>query len=74
MEDRFIGEEDMRGVFEAILRSSNAAIKGSVVSTGSSYFVGFRASGLLTSSTLFPIFNMTEAPGAIGSSDLSLLV
>jgi hypothetical protein len=49
------------------LRSSSAAIRGSVVSTGSSRF-GFLASGLLTSSTLSPIFNMTEAPVAIGSS------
>src|SRR5271154_1776950 len=71
MGDRLFGE-DIRGVFDAILRSSNAAIKGSVASMGSSYFVRLRVSGLLTSRTLFPIFNMTDAPAAIGSSDLSL--
>jgi hypothetical protein len=58
---------------EAFFRSSRAAINGSVVSTGSSYFAALFASGLFTSKTLLPIFNITDAPGAIGSSDPPLL-
>ena len=49
-------------------------MRGSVASTSSVILVcEDRLSGLFTSNTFPPIFNITDAPGAIGSSDPPLL-